>query len=92
MKYEVDKKRIIVLDEHLDGFDREEWKKIMTRVLGRHYDELKGYGAGWTFPSHALDSFLTMVEKKETKSLYKHDIDPSLYILRDRWMKDLNNE
>lgn len=61
VRYVEDKKRVIVLDKDIEGLDDKEWKGIMRRVLGRHYQNLKKMGPGWTFPHHSLSSFEEMV-------------------------------
>jgi hypothetical protein len=97
MNFKIEKKRIVILDKDLEGVDMEEWKRIMRHVLGRHYRTIKNYeGSGWTFPSHALEIFESMISKLmppqvaiESHFKYKYDIDASLYRLRDQWLQDL---
>ncbi len=55
--YEKDKKRIIVLDRDLKDISQEDIKNFMKKVLGRHYENLKNRGAGWSFPSFQENLF-----------------------------------
>lgn len=60
--YVVQKKRVVVMDCDIT-IQEEIWRKIMRHVLGRHFDNLRGKGPGWSFSHTHLDTFSSMVEK-----------------------------
>ena len=66
MRHRVHRKRVIVRDEDVPaGVD---WGEVMRAVGGRHFPDLKKFGAAWTFPSHQLDAFHKLVAPSETNN------------------------
>lgn len=41
----------------------------MRHVLGRHYTDLQGKGAAWTFAHHYWDTFINLLSKEEEKEI-----------------------
>ena len=66
--YVVQKKRVVVMDGDIT-IQEEVWRNIMRHVLGRHFDNLRGKGPGWSFSHTHLDTFSNMVEKLQEESL-----------------------
>ena len=63
MKYVEEKKRIIVMDNDLTGYNTDEWVVIMRQLLGRHYKDFKGQGGGWSFSSQHEETFTNMLNE-----------------------------
>lgn len=97
IRFQKDKKRVIVEDKDIDVPDPE-WRMLMKRVLGRHYADLARHGPSWTFPIHSLPVFEewllsvdTTTKKDDAKEAvcgYKYDIPDELKRYRDEWLSD----
>lgn len=49
MRYQKEKKRIVIPDKELEGIPEDEVRQFMKKVLARHYASLKNVGSGWSF-------------------------------------------
>lgn len=98
IRFQKDKKRVIVEDKDIEGIPDSEWRTLMKRVLGRHYADLARHGPSWTFPVHSLPVFeewvlsidTTKNEQADDKDVsgYKFDIPDELKRYRDEWLSD----
>lgn len=90
VKHIEDKKRVIVLDKDID-IPEEQWRNVMRRVIGRHYQNLKNRGAGWTFPHHSLTLFKQLTDEKnmdqpsQAKSEVVVEEDANVPPLANKW-------
>lgn len=76
--FEKDKKRIVLLDKDLDTVPPDQLKLFMKKVIGRHYDNLKNRGSGWTFPAFQEPSLLEWIESLDSplpQSINKPEVE-----------------
>lgn len=101
LPFENDKKRIVLLDKDLKNIPLDDLKAFMKKVIGRHYENLKNRGSGWTFPAFQEPVFMEWMDsldKKEdqmkvsktilTESAIQCDQDDLLYHYQYRYDVD----